>query len=203
MPTLTQTQLAIQKQLEQQLISLYQLDQRLDAIQQPQHNSKSHDLAQLEQALKDHLREQSLQLTQHVARNELFTKEFIRLELELEQLQQSNALQQEKISTMQTSVATARRHHQFLQEQTQRLQQEESEIAKEHAELVETKNRIEQTLQEKQQECSSLQDEIDKLQERADFLQNNIDGLMQMRENNMLSVMDLTTRLNDVSSGKE
>ena len=69
--------------------------------------------------------------------------------------------------------------------------------------LLDKRNELEETLVEQHKRCDSLQEEIDSLQRKAKHLQQNIDGLLKQREEGMLSVMDLTARLGDVSSGKE
>ena len=63
--------------------------------------SKSDNIETLEQQLREEVKERSLLLT-HLARNEYNTKELIRLELEHEQLQQSNISQQQRLSNLRT-----------------------------------------------------------------------------------------------------
>ena len=199
MKNITETQLAIQKELEQQLRSIYEVDSKFHIDD----TSSSEKIEALEQQLREEVRERSLRLTRHLARNEHNTKELIRLELEHEQLQQSNISQQQQMSTLQNTVSTARRHQQFLMEQTNALQEKSDTLQKQHSVLTTKKNELQETLHLQQKQCDTLQEEIDGLQRKAKHLQQNIDGLLQMRENDMLSVMDLTARLSDVSSGKE
>lgn len=199
MKNITETQLAIQRKLEQQLRSIYDVDAKLQAIAA----GKSEKIEALEQQLREEVRERSLRLTRHLARNEHNTKELIRLELEHEQLQQSNISQQQQLSTLQNTVSTARRHQQFLMEQTNALQEKSDNLQAQHDLLTNKKNELQETLLARQKQCDTLQEEVDALQRKAKHLQQNIDGLLQMRENDMLSVMDLTARLSDVSSGKE
>ena len=199
MKNITETQMAIQIELEQQLRAIYEVDAKLQTIAA----EKSDRIETLEQQLREEVRERSLLLTQHLARNEYNTKELIRLELEHEQLQQSNISQQQRLSNLQNTVSTARRHQQFLMEQTNALQEKSDNLHAQHDALAVKKNELLETLQERQNQCDNLQEEVDGLQRKAKHLQQNIDGLLQMRENDMLSVMDLTARLSDVSSGKE
>ena len=116
MKNITEIQLAIQQRLEQQLREVYQLDAQIQSAQL----EASDSLESLETTLIEEVKVRSLKLTRHLARSEHNTKELIRLELEQEQLQHSNASQQYKISTLQNAVSAARstpslfgRHHKF------------------------------------------------------------------------------------------
>ena len=195
----TEIQLIIQQQLEQQLFEIYQLDSKItDVKANPRAN-----LEGLETQLIEDLQRRSQRLTQHIARNTKATKELMRLELEQEQLQQSNLSQQQQMAALKNSVSTARKHHQFLVSQTTLLQQESDDMLEQHTALKNSRTTMLATIKGQQKECDLLQEELDSLQNKAKHLQQNIAGLQQLREQNLLSVMDLTARLNDVSSGKE
>ena len=200
MRSLTQLQFALQKQLEEQLASIYHIDQQ---IRELPHGPPSPEIQLLEQQLKETLKENSVRLGKHISRNEVLTKELIRLEIEAEQLQQSNVLQQQRIVDLQGSVGTARKHHQFLIEQTERLERDLSESDANKQLLAEQKDELDSSIAERQRQCDELQEEIDDLQQKSAHLQRNIEGLQQLKEQNLLSVMDLNTRLHDVSSGKD
>ena len=199
MKNITETQLAIQQRLEQQLRALYQLDAQISSL----HSEDSESLDSLEETLREEVKTRSLTLTRHVARNEHNTKELIRLELDQERLQNSNASQQYELSTLQNTVHIARQRHQSLMTRTTSLQEDSDTLQTQYDLLTDQKNALEETLINQQRQCDSLQEEVDGLQRKAKHLQQNIDGLLQQRENGMLSVMDLTARLSDVSSGKE
>ena len=199
MKNITETQLAIQRELELQLRTIYDIDSKIQTIDA----GNIENIDKLEEQLREEVRERSILLTRHLARNEHNTKELIRLELEHEQLQQSNISQQQQLSSLQNTVSTARRHQQFLMEQTNALQEKSDSLQTQYDFLTSKKNGLEETLLEQQKQCDNLQEEVDSLQRKAKHLQQNINGLLQMRENDMLSVMDLTARLSDVSSGKE
>ena len=94
MKSTTKIQLVIQQHLEEQLAGIYALDQQLDGI----NPSSDAELESLEAQLRESIRNQSLNLAKHIARNEVLTKELIRLEMEQEQLQQSNAQQQRVVA---------------------------------------------------------------------------------------------------------
>ena len=195
----TEIQLIIQQQLEQQLFEIYQLDSKItDVKANPRAN-----LEGLETQLIEDLQRRSQRLTQHIARNTKATKELMRLELEQEQLQQSNLSQQQQMAALKNSVSTARKHHQFLVSQTTLLQQESDDMLEQHTALKNSRITMLASIKDQQEECDLLQEELDSLQNKAKHLQQNIAGLQQLREQNLLSVMDLTARLNDVSSGKE
>ena len=195
----TEIQLIIQQQLEQQLFEIYQLDSKItDVKANPRAN-----LEGLETQLIEDLQQRSQRLTQHIARNTKATKELMRLELEQEQLQQSNLSQQQQMAALKNSVSTARKHHQFLVSQTTLLQQESDDMLEQHTALKNSRITMLASIKDQQEECDLLQEELDSLQNKAKHLQQNIAGLQQLREQNLLSVMDLTARLNDVSSGKE
>ena len=195
----TEIQLIIQQQLEQQLFQIYQLDSNIAETKV----NPTPDLENLEAQLIEELQQRSLRLTQHIARNAKATKELMRLELEQEQLQRSNLSQQQQMTLLQKSVSTARKHHQFLVSQTTSLQQDSDKILEQHTVLKTAHTTMLSTIIDQQKECDVLQEELDSLQNKAKHLQQNIAGLQQLREQNLLSVMDLTARLNDVSSGKE
>lgn len=199
MKNITETQLALQRQLELQLAEIYRLDKQLSADSKP----ASQSLTTLEQELLEEVKRRSLVLTRHLARNEYATKELIRLEVEYEQLQASKGGQEQELSRLQNTVAVARRQHERLKEHTQSLQQETSALQEKQATLGAQKEELEQTLAVQRSECADLELEVENLRKKAKHLQQNIDGLLQMREHDMLSVMDLTARLSDVSSGKE
>jgi len=195
----TEIQLIIQQQLEQQLFEIYQLDSKItDVKANPRAN-----LEGLETQLIEDLQRRSQRLTQHIARNTKATKELMRLELEQEQLQQSNLSQQQQMAALKNSVSTARKHHQFFVSQTTLLQQESDDMLEQHTALKNSRITMLASIKDQQEECDLLQEELDSLQNKAKHLQQNIAGLQQLREQNLLSVMDLTARLNDVSSGKE
>ena len=200
MRSLTQLQYALQQQLEEQLSSIYQLDQNIRELQSEPSNP---DIQHLEQQLKETLKENSILLGKHIARNEMLTKELIRLEIEAEQLQQSNVLQQQRIVDLQGTVGTARKHHQFLIGQTEKLEGDLQQIDSNKKELEEQKDGMELSISERQSNCDLLQEDIDDLSQKSAHLERNIEGLQQLKEQNLLSVMDLTTRLHDVSSGKD
>ena len=199
MKNITEIQLAIQQRLEQQLRQLYQLDAQIKSAQL----DASTPLESLETTLVEEVKVRSLKLTKHLARNEYNTKELIRLELEQEQLQHSNASQQYNLSTLQNAVSTARQQHQSLAVKTDTLEEESNTLQTQYDLLVNTKNTLEQMLIEQHNQCNTLQEEVDGLQRKSKHLQQNIEGLLQQREEGMLSIMDLTARLSDVSSGKE
>jgi hypothetical protein len=195
----TEIQLIIQQQLEQQLFQIYQLDSKIAETKV----NPTPDLENLEAQLIEELQQRSQRLTQHIARNAKATKELMRLELEQEQLQRSNLSQQQQMTLLQKSVSTARKHHQFLVSQTTSLQQDSDKMLEQHTALNTARTTMLSTIKDQQKECDVLQEELDALQNKAKHLQQNIAGLQQLREQNLLSVMDLTARLNDVSSGKE
>lgn len=199
MKNITEIQLAIQQKLEVQLRDLYQLDAQIQSLK----TNDSEPIESLEQTLIDEIKMRSLALTRHLARNEQATKELIRLEVEQEQLQNSNASQQYTLSTLQSSVLSARQQQKSLMEKTSALQEESNAIQTQYDLLVNKKTALEESLVEQHKQCNSLQEEVDSLQRKAKHLQQNIDGLLKQREEGMLSVMDLTARLGDVSSGKE
>ena len=199
MKNITEIQLAIQQRLEQQLCELYQLDSQIKSVQL----DTSVSLESLETTLVEEVKVRSLKLTRHLARNEHNTKELIRLEVEQEQLQHSNSSQQYKLSTLQNAVSSARQHHQSLIVTTASLEEESNTLQTQYDLLVHKKNTLEQTLIEQHNQCNTLQEEVDGLQRKSKHLQQNIEGLLRQREEGMLSVMDLTARLSDVSSGKE
>ena len=116
MKNITEIQLAIQQKLEIQLRDLYQMH-KLQSVQTDETDS----IQSLEQMLIDEIKMRSLTLTRHLARNEHTTKELIRLEMEQEQLQSSNASQQYTLSTLQSSVLSARQQQQSLVEKTSHL----------------------------------------------------------------------------------
>ncbi len=198
MKNITEIQLAIQQRLEQQLHELYQLDAQIKSGQ-----LDAAPLESLETTLVEEVKTRSLKLTRHLARNEHNTKELIRLEVEQEQLQHSNASQQYKLTALQNAVSAARQHHQSLIVTTASLEEESNTLQTQYDLLVDTKNTLEQTLIEQHNQCNTLQEEVDGLQRKSKHLQQNIEGLLQQREEGMLSIMDLTARLSDVSSGKE
>ena len=200
MRSLTQLQFALQQQLEEQLASIYHIDEQIRELPP---GPPSPEIQLLEQQLKETLKENSVRLGKHIARNEVLTKELIRLEIEAEQLQQSNVLQQQRIVDLQGSVGTARKHHQFLIEQTERLESDLNQSDANKRLLVEQKDELDSSIAERQRQCDELQEEIDDLQQKSAHLQRNIEGLQQLKEQNLLSVMDLNTRLHDVSSGKD
>ena len=199
MKNITEIQLAIQQRLELQLRELYQLDVQIQSLQ----TNDSTSIKSLEQTLIDEMKARSLTLTRHLARNEHTTKELIRLEVEQEQLQNSNASQQYKLSTLQNAVLSARQQQQSLVEKTSSLQEESDALQTQYDLLLDKRHELEETLVEQHKQYNSLQEEVDSLQRKAKHLHQNIDGLLQQREEGMLSVMDLTARLGDVSSGKE
>jgi len=199
MKNIMESQLAIQRQLELQLAEIYQLDKQLSA----ESKSDPQRLTALEQDLLDEIKRRSFVLTRHLARNEYAAKELIRLEVEYEQLQTSNGAHQQDLSRLQNTVSIAQRQHKRLTEQTTALRKETEALQELQADLSRQKEELEQTLTTQRSECAALEAEVEGLRKKAKHLQQNIDGLLQMRDNDMLSVMDLTARLSDVSSGKE
>ena len=199
MKSTTKIQLAIQQHLEEKLAAIYALDGQIEQIRKEDDPS----LEALETQLRESVRQQSVDLARHIARNEVLTKELIRLEVEQEQLHQSNVVQQQRVSALQTSVSQTRKHHQFMMDQTTKLESEHHTLEQEQEQLRETQTSLIQKIEEQKQTIATLEQEIAQYQHQADHLQRNITGLQELREQNLLSVMDLTTKLHDVSSGKD
>lgn len=198
MKSTTKIQLVIQQHLEEQLAGIYTLDQQLDSI-----SNSDVELESLESQLRESIRSQSLNLAKHIARNEVLTKELIRLEMEQEQLQQSNVVQQQRVVALQSSVAQTRKHHQFMIDQGLKLETELETLEQEHTSLRSQQTTLNDTINERSAQISDLEAEIAQLQMQAAHLERNITGLKELREQNLLSVMDLTSELHDVSSGKD
>lgn len=198
MKSTTKIQLVIQQHLEEQLARIYTLDQHLEEL-----SDSDTDLELLESQLRESIRSQSLTLTRHIARNEVLTKELIRLEMEQEQLQQSNVVQQQRVVALQSSVAQTRKHHQFMIDQGAKLESDLERLEAEHTQLHTQQTTVHETIQERTAQVSDLETEIAQLQMQAAHLERNITGLKELREQNLLSVMDLTSELHDVSSGKD
>ena len=199
MKSTTKIQLVIQQHLEEQLAGIYALDQQLDGI----NPSSDAELESLEAQLRESIRNQSLNLAKHIARNEVLTKELIRLEMEQEQLQQSNVVQQQRVVALQGSVAQTRKHHQFMIDQGAKLESELEHLEQEQSTLQSHQTTLSETISDRTAQVADLEAEIAQLQMQAAHLERNITGLKELREQNLLSVMDLTSELHDVSSGKD
>ena len=199
--SLTKIQSDVQLLLERELAQLYALKQNLSSTSVIYENSEQ--LSHLHDQLKQQFQDRAKVLAEHIARHEFIAKEFIRLELEQEQLQQSNATEQQRILELQGTVVNTRKHHQFLVEQHQGLQQTLQDLNHNCQQLDQQRLELQNHIANEEIQKQSLEDEVEKLEKQIHFLQSNIDQLRQLKEENMLSVMELTTRMRDVSSGKD
>ena len=87
--------------------------------------------------------------------------------------------------------------------ESEQLQKQKKETSRE----IETHKKIneEQQLQlnSLQQDHDALEEENNKLKVQIEFLQENIEKLRRLKEENLLSVMNLTAHMQEVSSGKD
>ena len=196
MKHITQAQLNLHKHFELQMLQIQQLDTRL---------TEDADLTVSDgdrQALLENLMQKSQVLASQLAEAEFVATEFIRLEAEQERLQRVNQSKTKTLRQLQDTVEQTRTEHRRIHLNVQTLEDQSKRLDQERTALEEQEVALTESLKYKETQRDILQEEIDALKHKAKHLEQNIKGLQQLRDQNLLSVMDLTARLNDVSSGK-
>ncbi len=194
MKHITQAQLNLHKQFETQMFQIQQIDTALT-------NNGSVSETDRQSLLKSLLQKSQL-LTSQLAEAEFVATEFIRLEAEQERLQRANQSKTQTLKQLQSTVEQTRNEHRRVHLNVQALQDQSKELEQEYIALQSEQLKLTEGLKHRETQRDILQEEIDALKHKAKHLEQNIKGLQQLRDQNLLSVMDLTARLNNVSSGK-
>lgn len=198
MKHITQAQLNLHKRFEVQMLQIQQLDTWLRLTEDTDSTVSDAD----RQALLENLMQKSQVLTSQLAEAEFVATEFIRLEAEQERLQRVNQSKTKTLRQLQDTVEQTRTEHRRIHLNVQTLEDQSKRLDQERTALQEQQITLTESLEHKETQRDILQEEIDALKHKTKHLEQNIKGLQQLRDQNLLSVMDLTARLNDVSSGK-
>ena len=125
-----------------------------------------------------------------------FSREHERHELELEKLLREH--QKEKRGFQQYQE-----RYRNIQIRTQQYQERKESLERILEIEVEKKQQRKESISTIQQEVDSLEAENTKHGQQISFLEDNIAKLRLLKEDNLLSVMNLTNTMRDVSSGKD
>ena len=164
----------------------------------------------LQQELQNILEEKLLELRQQVQQTEHLTREILRTEF-------ATTSTEEKHSTLQTELQSLLESNKKEELALQRQPQQIDSLRQTRHNLEERKEQLLQEIENQrlhnqsytedlrdlEQQNKEFEEENAKLKLQIDFLRENIAKLRQLKEENMLSVMNLTNSLQEVSSGKD
>ena len=202
MSDLTAAQIEIQRILEAQFI---ELQSSLE-----QHCTSSSQLSDLEEQVQRELLQKILELGKAIVRNEERAKRLLHTEMEMKHFKQEEERLELELEKFLLEHQRGKRNLLQYQERN-RLVMQRSQIYQEkieafEQELVQQKDlrhSLKEEIQSLEQDRLDLEKENERHQQQILFLQENIARLRQMKEENLLSVMNLTNTLTDVSSGKD
>ena len=167
-------------------------------------------LTELHQEIHTILEKKFTELRKAVQHTEHTTREIVRTELSLQQHQEKQThLQQELDALQQTShqekesLADLRKRHQSILTEREQLQLQKNDTLHQMEVAQQTNEEQQEQLNHLQQEHNALEEENNKLKIQIEFLQENIEKLRRLKEENLLSVMNLTAHMQEVSSGKD
>lgn len=201
MNTLTQTQIELQKIFEEQFLEIQHLQEEATPIE---------EAYPLERTIQRTVVAKTIELGRLLLRNEAMTKRLLQIELDIKHLsreQQKHEIELEKSLREHQKEKRAFQHYQeryrSIQIRTQQYQ-ERKEILERSLEIeLEKKQQRKEGISSIQREIESLETENKKHAQQILFLEDNIAKLRLLKEDNLLSVMNLTNTMRDVSSGKD
>jgi chromosome segregation ATPase len=167
-------------------------------------------VTKLQQEMQTILEEKFIQLREQVQKMELLTREIIKTELSTEQTNEKHKSLQQELDLLQQGVKKQQDLLSITQQKFASTQQTSRDITTKNQQLTEqikahTNNNqgYQEELESLEQQNKTLEEDNAKLKLQIDFLKENIAKLRQLKDENMLSVMNLTNSLQDVSSGKD
>ena len=201
MNNLTQTQIELQKIFEEQFLEIQKLQKATSPIE---------DAYPLERTVQREVVARTIELGKLLLRSEEMTKKLLQIELDIKHFAQEHEKHELELEKLLREHQKERREFHFYQERYRSLQirnqhyQDRKEILERGLEAeVEKKQQLKETIGALQQEVDALETENEKHEKQISFLEDNIARLRLLKEDNLLSVMNLTNTMKDVSSGKD
>jgi hypothetical protein len=201
MNSLTQTQIELQKIFEEQFLEIQHLQEEATPIE---------EAYPLERTIQRTVVAKTIELGKLLLRNEAMTKRLLQIELDIKHFSREHEKHELELEKLLREHQKEKRGFQHYQERYRNIQirsqqyQERKESLERILEIeIEKKQQRKESISTIQQEVESLEAENKKHGQQISFLEDNIAKLRLLREDNLLSVMNLTNTMRDVSSGKD
>lgn len=201
MKNLTQAQIELQKIFEEQFLEIQQLQKDSTPIE---------EAYPLERTIQREVVLKTIELGKLLLRSEEMTKRLLQIELDIKHFSQEHEKHELELGKLLREHQKERREFHHYQERYRNIQKrnqhylDRKELLEQSLETeVEKKQHLKETIHSLEQEADTLTAENQKHEQQISFLEDNIARLRLLKEDNMLSVMNLTNRMKDVSSGKD
>ena len=157
----------------------------------------------LQTELTQILEERMTALRATITTTEQLTRELLKTELEQESHSEKAISLKESLGSLRQTVGEARERVQRLEEEQLQLSQALSELNHHRDTLRAAVSSSRTQCEQLRQEGAQLQEENELLQRQVQTLQENIAGMKRLKEEHLLSRMELTSELANVSSGRD
>ena len=201
MNSLTQIQIELQKIFEEQFLEIQHSQEEATPIE---------EAYPLERSIQRTVVAKTIELGKLLLRNEAMTKRLLQIELDIKHFSREHEKHELELKKLLREHQKEKRGFQHYQERYRNIQirtqqyQERKESLERILEIeVEKKQQRKESISTIQQEVELLETENKKHGQQISFLEDNIAKLRLLKEDNLLSVMNLTNTMRDVSSGKD
>ena len=157
----------------------------------------------LQAELAQLLEERMTALRATITTTEQLTREVLKAELDQENNVEKSTQLKETLRTLRNEVEASRNQVQRLEEENLQLGSAKNELAQQRDSLREAVSASRAQCEQLRQEGAQLQEENELLQRQVQTLQENIAGMKRLKEEHLLSRMELTSELANVSSGRD
>ena len=167
-------------------------------------------LNEIQQEVAGILEEQLTELSNAIRESEKVTRQIISNEMELQRHKNRQVEFKKEFEALTTDLQESRKSLQELHQQKEFLIQEQAQL---EAELLEEKREVERYQQKAEElraeleiqegNSKSLRNENAKLKLQVKALRDQIEGMKRLRDDHLLSIMQNTQELKNVSTGKE
>jgi len=157
----------------------------------------------LQTELAQLLEERMTALRATITTTEQLTREVLKTELEQESHIEKTEQLKATLMSLREAVGESRQTVQRLEAENLQLTRAQNELSQQRDALRETVGSSRAQCELLRQEGAQLQEENDLLQRQVQTLQDNIAGMKRLKEEHLLSRMELTSELANVSSGRD
>ena len=167
-------------------------------------------LTELQNELAAILEDRLKELSGSMKETEQLTRQIVSAELEIRQHSERGGEFKLELGQLQESLEHARSHSSEIGKRRRELLEEKAQLEAEAREVELDLQRARKSsdearaqLEEMEAEAKALRNENAKLKLQVKSLSENIEGMRRLRDEQMLSVMNLTKELQQVATGKE
>ena len=157
----------------------------------------------LQTELAQLLEERMTALRATITTTEQLTREVLKTELEQESHIEKTEQLKATLMSLREAVGESRQTVQRLEAENLQLTRAQNELSQQRDTLREAVSSSRAQCELLRQEGAQLQEENDLLQRQVQTLQDNIAGMKRLKEEHLLSRMELTSELANVSSGRD